>query len=76
LWGLFLQGELQERAYRGSLSEACGVLGALVVKVWVAFFTGRAAAEMIELAARDGLWCWDALNVNNKKTVSFYLFMI
>ncbi len=30
----FSQGELQERDYRESLSEACGVLKALVIKVW------------------------------------------
>jgi len=29
----FSQGELQERAYRESLSEACGVLKALVIKI-------------------------------------------
>jgi len=32
--GFFLQGEPQERAYRESLSEACVVLEALVIKVW------------------------------------------
>jgi len=31
---LFLQGEPQEIAYRDSLSEALGVLDALVIKVW------------------------------------------
>ncbi len=30
----FSQGEPQERAYRESLTEACGVLDALVGKVW------------------------------------------
>ncbi len=30
----FLQGEPQERAYRESLSEALGVLDALMMKVW------------------------------------------
>ncbi len=30
----FSQGEPQERAYRESLSEALGVLDALVIKVW------------------------------------------
>ncbi len=34
----FLQGEPQERAYRESLSEACGVPEVLVGKVWAAFF--------------------------------------
>jgi len=30
----FSQGEPQERAYRESLSEACGVLEVLVSKAW------------------------------------------
>jgi len=30
----FSQGEPQERAYRESLSEALGVLDALMIKVW------------------------------------------
>jgi len=35
--GFFLQGEPQENSCRESLSEACGVLKALVIKVWAAF---------------------------------------
>jgi len=43
----FLQGELQEEAYRESLSEACVVLEALVVMVW---------AKRLERKLRDLLW--------------------
>ncbi len=42
--GFFLQGEPQEKAYRESLSEASGVLKALVIKVW---------AERLERKLRD-----------------------
>jgi len=38
----FSQGERQERAYRESLSEACGVLKALVIKVWAERFREKA----------------------------------
>ncbi len=52
----FLQGELQERAYRESLSEACGGLDALVSKVWVLFFTGRATGERLQRELGRGVW--------------------
>ncbi len=43
----FSQGEPQEKAYRESLSEACGVLEVLVRKVW---------AKRLERKLRDYYW--------------------
>jgi len=48
----FLQGEPQERAYRESLTEACGVLGRVGEKRLETFFYRESRAEITERAAR------------------------
>jgi len=44
----FYRESCRRRAYRGSLSEACGGLEVVVVTVWGVFFTGRAAEEELQ----------------------------
>jgi len=56
LGSFFLQGELQEKAYRGSLSEACAVLSVLRENVWGVFFTGRATGESLQRELVRGVW--------------------